>query len=247
VEIRALSWNLFHGRAESGRAGRELFREFASVLAEADWDLALLQECPPRWSESLAGECDATVAHRVLTSRNWLTPLRSALARRNPDLLGSWEGGSNLTVVRGRLAKCRFGERRSLLLRRFPERRRMAFVRVSKGLCIANVHASKRRALAEGDVLLAAERAVAWADGSPLIFGGDLNLRPERSRVLAKLKEQFGLGGAIPRSIDHILARGVVLEKPADRWPATRREVDSQRGRLRLSDHSPVEGVFRLR
>ena len=40
-------------------------------------------------------------AQRSLTSRNWLGSVRGALARWNPDLLGSWEGGSNLTLVRG--------------------------------------------------------------------------------------------------------------------------------------------------
>lgn len=247
MEIRALSWNLFHGRAENGRPGRELFGAFAAVLAKADWDLALLQECPPRWSEGLARECAATATHRVLTSRNWLAPLRSALARRNPDLLGSWEGGSNLTLVRGRLAKWRVAESRALLLRRFPERRRMAFLRLSPGLCVANVHASKRRALAEPDVLIAAERAVGWAGETPLIFAGDLNLRLEKSDVLAKLEEHLGLRRPTPESIDHILARGMEIEKAADPWPAPRREVEADGGRLRLSDHAPVEAVLRLR
>ena len=122
VEIRAITWNLFHGRdfppdpalytwrsrlrrvternATHVQVNRELFREFAEVLCAARWDVALLQECPPRWSAALAAACKA-VAQRSLTSRNWLGPVRGILARRNPDLLGSWEGGSNLTLARG--------------------------------------------------------------------------------------------------------------------------------------------------
>ena len=36
----------------------------------------------------------------MLTSRNALGPLRGLLARQNPDLMASGEGGSNLTLVR---------------------------------------------------------------------------------------------------------------------------------------------------
>ena len=44
------------------------------MLAGAEWDVALLQECPPRWARPLADACEAAT-HRVLTSRNWLLPL----------------------------------------------------------------------------------------------------------------------------------------------------------------------------
>ncbi len=41
------------------RLNRDLFREFAAFLAAAKWDIALLQEVPPRWGHRLA---DATGA-----------------------------------------------------------------------------------------------------------------------------------------------------------------------------------------
>ena len=69
------------------------------MLAAAEWDVALLQEAPPRFAEPLARACGAE-AHRVLTSRNGLGALRAAAARLNPDLIASGEGGSNLTLVR---------------------------------------------------------------------------------------------------------------------------------------------------
>jgi hypothetical protein len=37
-----LSWNLFHGRSQPP-AGHELASEFASLLADWKWDLAMLQ------------------------------------------------------------------------------------------------------------------------------------------------------------------------------------------------------------
>ena len=71
IVVRALSWNLFHGRdfppdpslstwrsrllriTERGptyaQVNRPLLPEFAGVLAGMEWDFALLQEAPPRW------------------------------------------------------------------------------------------------------------------------------------------------------------------------------------------------------
>ena len=49
-------------------------------------------------------------------------------------------------------------------------------------VCAANLHASAglpERAATE--VVRAAEHAIAWSDGDPLVFGGDLNLRPRRN------------------------------------------------------------------
>ena len=121
VEFTAISWNLFHGRdfppdpeLRSWRSrllridernethvqvNRDLSAEFATLLAGAAWDVALLQEAPPRFATPLARACGAE-SHRVLTSRNALGPLRGLLARQNPDLMASGEGGSNLTLVR---------------------------------------------------------------------------------------------------------------------------------------------------
>ena len=138
------------------QVNRELFREFAEVLCAARWDVALLQECPPRWSAELAAACEA-VAQRSLTSRNSLGPVRGMLARWNPDLLGSWEGGSNLTLVR-RVGADGLLDRRELVLRRLPERRTMAFARLDSGLCVANLHASTRPPLAAAEVRHALRR-----------------------------------------------------------------------------------------
>lgn len=269
MQFTAIAWNLFHGRdfppdpalftwrsrllrieernATHVQVNRELLREFATVLGGAAWDVALLQESPPRFAGPLARDCDAE-AHRVLTARNSFAALRHLLARLNPDLIASGEGGSNLTLVRrqGRLGA--IVERRELAIHvGKPERRAMAFVRTDGDICIANLHAtSNARALTAEDVLRAAGKATEWAGGRPLLFGGDLNLRPaEDPAVFDRLEERFGLTGATaPRAIDHLLSRGLEVVSPPTPWPPLRRELPCDGLALRLSDHTPVEASF---
>jgi endonuclease/exonuclease/phosphatase family metal-dependent hydrolase len=272
VRFTAIAWNLFHGRdfppdprlrtlrsrlfriternATHVQVNRGLLSEFADLLAEAEWDVALLQECPPRFADPLARACDAA-AHRVLTSRNALGALRAFAARLNPDLIASGEGGSNLTLVRTGGPLGGIEERRELAIHSGPlERRAMAFTRTGSGLCLANLHASAHRLdLAAEDVLRAATAASEWSGGRPLLFGGDLNLRPDESpAVFAELRERFGLAPpTAPDAIDHLLARGLEIIEPPHRWPPERREVRVEERALRLSDHAPVEGTFATR
>ena len=230
------------------RLNRDLFREFAAFLAAAKWDIALLQEVPPRWSHRLA-EATGAEAKSSLTSRNWLRPVMSPLARLRPHLSGSWEGGSNLILVRG--ASCglegsrpgtaieKFGQ---TTLTWFPERRVMSMVELECGLCVANFHASTGDRAA-GDVLKAARLANSRAGDRPLLLGGDFNLRPRSGEVFGQLEAEFGLvGQTSPASIDHLLVRGVEVVEPAEAWPAARRDVpDPDTGlKIRLSDHAPV-------
>jgi len=287
VEFTAVSWNLFHGRdfppdpalftrrsrllrveergATHVQVNRDLGDEFAAVLADAEWDVALLQECPPRFAAPLARACDAQ-AHRVLTSRNSLGALRGLAARLNPDLIASAEGGSNLTLVRRSFRNAGIVERHEVEIRRGrPERRAMGLTRVAIGrsdgqrglrvaageeareLCVANLHAtSDAPALASEDVLRAAEAAVAWAGDSPLLFGGDLNLRPaEQPGAFAELRERLGLAGETgPEAIDHLLGRGLRAGAPPLPWPPPRRELPWRGLALRLSDHAPVQAGF---
>lgn len=264
-----MAWNLFHGRdfppdpkLRSWRSrllrfdvrnethvqvNRDLTGEFATLLAGADWDVALLQECPPRFATPLARACSAE-AHRVLTSRNALGPLRALLARQNPDLMASGEGGSNLTLVRvpGRLGG--IAERRELAIHEgAPERRAVALTRTASGVCVANLHATNDAPkLATEDVLRAARAATEFARGAPLLFGGDLNLRPEENpEAFERLREDFGLTGPTgPRAIDHLLGRRLKLLDEPTAWPPERRELPLEGRALRLSDHAPVEAKF---
>ena len=264
--IRAISWNLFHGRdrppdrrlltwrsrllriAERNethvQVNRDLRPEFARLLAQAQWDVALLQECPPRWVARLAADCGAA-AHVSLTSRNSLAPLRSLLARANPDLIASAEGGSNVILVRDEGAAA-ISEPRELVIATRPERRTMAFARLRSGIAVANLHASNRPpGDAAQEVIEAAETAIRWAGQRPLILGGDFNLRPDRApQVFARLAE---LGFSAPGeadAIDHLLVRGLSVASSAERWAPERREVAEGGLAIRLSDHAPVEAEF---
>ena len=224
------------------QVSRDLFDEFARLLANAEWEVALLQECPPRWAKPLARACGAE-AQRVLTSRNHVPLLQGAIHRLSPDLLGSWEGGSNVTLVRRR----GIVERRELVIRPGdPERRTMAFARLDNGVCVANFHASNDNyALAEEEVRLAAETASGWATDAPLIFGGDFNLRPNRSPLFGELADHFGLRApTAPDAIDHLLVRGLEIREAPHQWPAEAREIPWHGLALRLSDHAPVEALF---
>lgn len=271
MEFTAIAWNLFHGRdfppdraLRSWRSrllridernethvqvNRDLSQEFATLLASAAWDVALLQEAPPRFAAPLARACEAE-SHRVLTSRNGLGALRALLARQNPDLMASGEGGSNLTLVRvpGKLGG--IAERHELAIHEGePERRAMAFTRTASGVCIANLHATNDQPqLAIEDVLKAARAADRWAGDSPLIFGGDLNLRPaEDPEVFAKLEAEFGLAApTAPKAIDHLLVRGLEVTAAPTAWPPERRELPLDGRALRLSDHAPLEARFHI-
>jgi endonuclease/exonuclease/phosphatase family metal-dependent hydrolase len=122
----------------------------------------------------------------------------------------------------------------------------MAFTRLEDGPCIANLHASKDDGLAAAELLAAADRAVEWAAGAPLVLGGDFNLRPRQSEAFGELARRHGLSEpAEPDAIDHLLARGLEVVDASRAWPAHRRELDGDGLALRLSDHAPVQAHFR--
>jgi endonuclease/exonuclease/phosphatase family metal-dependent hydrolase len=268
--IRVLSWNLYHGRDfppdpalftwrarlfrvterndTHAQVNRPLLREFAELFARLEWDVALLQEAPPRWFRTFTDRLGASGA-MALTSRNLLPALQRRLADCNPDLLASSEGGSNQLLARGRIVAVR-----RMTLARFPERRRMLWVRLDMAegrVCVANVHASAGLPLrAAAEVEAAAERAVAWSGDDPLILGGDLNLRPRRDpEPFTRLRGRFDLRDPTePDAIDHLLVRGLdVVEPPAPLRPELREVTGPDGLRLRLSDHAPVVASFALR
>jgi len=271
--LRLLTWNLFHGRDFPPNAGlltrrsrwlrraerdathlqvnRSLRAEFATRLAGWKWDVALLQEAPPRWLPDLE-QATGAAGVRDLTSRNSLAPLRAWVAERNPDLIASNEGGSNMLLVR---PPARIVATRTETLATRPERRRLAMARLElpgdRRLVVACMHLSvpsTSRGMAEA--LRAATLATEWAGGDPLVFGGDLNLRPADHRAaFDDLHDRFGLAAPTgPRAIDHLLARSLdVVARPAV-LPAAEREVAGPGGlAIRLSDHAPVVASFGLR
>ena len=267
-----MTWNLYHGRddppepslntwrsrllrrTELGRTyaqvNRSLRGPFSDLLAAWPWDLALLQETPPRWLRPLALSCRAGGAG-ALTSRNHFAPLRAALAEWNPDLIASNEGGSNVLLVR---APLRIAAVERVTLAERPERRRLLLARVDGPggrLAVANMHLSvSSTGQGPREAVEAAQRATAFAGADPLLFGCDLNLRPAREPgAFEELHRRFGLAPPTsPQAIDHLLARGLVPREPPRALPADAREVEGPAGlRVRLSDHAPVTASFGLR
>ena len=269
-QVRVLSWNLYHGRdfppdpalftwrsrllrvternATHAQVNRPLLDEFARVLDGLEWDVALLQEAPPRWFDELARRTGSN-GIRVLTSRNLFPPLQARLADLNPDLIASSEGGSNQILARDPLA---IVEHRRLTLAWRPEQRRMHWARIALGdgsrLCVANLHASAGLpGRASLEVMQAAKAALAWSGDDPLVFGGDLNLRPNRdSATFDALRGDLGLGDpTAPDAIDHLLVRGLAVQSRPRRLAPERRELTEPDGlRIRLSDHAPVAATF---
>lgn len=231
------------------RVNRSLLAEFTTVLARDPWDIALLQEAPPRWLRRL-GEGTAASGVAALTSRNLGACLRGPVADWRPDLIGALEGGSNQLLVRPPL---RITGVRRLTLRLLPERRRMLFAVVESPdgarVAVANLHASFHNPRAAvRDVERAAARASEWAGTLPLIFGGDLNLRPQTSpAAFGDLDRAFGLDGATGAlALDHLLQRGLAPEGAPRSLPAGWRETRSDEGLLiRLSDHPAVVREFK--
>lgn len=221
------------------------------MLGSIPWDIAFLQEAPPRWLVTLERELGAEGA-LALTSRNLGGPVRGALAKLNPDLIASNEGGSNQLLVRPpwRIAEVR---RHTVTLE--PERRAMLWARLEapggRALCVANLHATTPgRPNGPAELLAAAGTADGWSDATPLIFGGDLNQRPaERPELFAQLADRYGLAPpTAPREIDHLLARGLEVVEPPHALPDSARQLPASEGRvLQLSDHPCVVAGYKVR
>jgi endonuclease/exonuclease/phosphatase family metal-dependent hydrolase len=243
-----VTWNLYHGRSVPPGPNRSLLPEFTRALDSVEWDVALLQEAPPRWRDELARSLHAESA-LALTSRNFGAPLRAWIADRAPNLIKSSEGGSNQLLVR---APWSIEESRVHTLTRRPERRRMLWARLAglggAAFAVANLHGSVDTVRgAREQVLEAAARAVEWAGPLPLLFGGDLNLRVTRQpELFATLAERFGLAAPTARdAIDHLLVRGVEVLEPARQAAPEEREVEVGGGRVvRLSDHAYVTSAL---
>jgi len=270
--MRVLSWNLYHGRdfppdkalftwrsrllriternETHVQVNRLLRDEFTRWIADREWDVAMLQETPPLWFRAIGGRARSNGV-RVLTSRNVVPPLQRLAANINPDLIASWEGGSNQLFVR---APGRILEHRKMTLARRPEQRRMVWARIrlagGETVCFANLHASAGLPeKASRELIAAAANAVEWSAGDPLVFGGDLNVRPARDPLaFTELRERFGLGDPTgPHAIDHILARDFAVVAHPKRLAGEERELPESSGlRLRLSDHAPVIARFEV-
>jgi endonuclease/exonuclease/phosphatase family metal-dependent hydrolase len=212
--MRVLTWNLFHGRSVPD-SRHELLGDFADKLGGWEWDVTLLQECPPWWPGPLARACGAVERH-VLTSRNGLLALRRAIGVRRPDLIRSNGGGCNAILVR----RPRVVDHRVARLCRLPERRWVHAVRLSPGAWVGNLHCSGPDVDARRDTERAAAAVAAWTKSAPALLGGDFKLR-------APAAPGFALAGG--HAVDHFMVSGWGVAGPVA-------VLDGGR----LSDHKPV-------
>jgi endonuclease/exonuclease/phosphatase family metal-dependent hydrolase len=249
--VRALTWNLFHGRDFPVVTDykHSLRVEFAALLARFEWDFALLQEAPPRWFRELAVTAGAQ-GRLCKTSRNQLGLVRGLIADRAPDLIKSAEGGSNQILFR---PPWTVAEERRLTLAHLPERRRMLWLRLQHpggaAVCVANLHGSAHRsARAAQELERAAAAAREWSGEGPLVLGGDFNVRPrEQPWVFERLAQQGFSGATGDTLIDHLMGRGLTVTEPPRLLRAVRREVAAGGvPRVRLSDHAVVVATFEV-
>jgi endonuclease/exonuclease/phosphatase family metal-dependent hydrolase len=222
VELRVLTWNLFHGRAVPP-ADRDLLDAFGAALHGWEWDVALLQEVPPWWTEPLAERVGAEY-RQALTSRNALPWVRRALARRWPELMKSQGGGANAILAR----RDRIVAHQVALLTRTPERRVAHGVSLGCGVWVVNLHATAHdEAAAQRDGAATAAAALTWARGDAVVLGGDFNLRAPQWPGFA------AVGG---HDVDHLFIAGAL----------SARGGAAALDRGELSDHAPVAVDLRL-
>jgi endonuclease/exonuclease/phosphatase family metal-dependent hydrolase len=169
-----------------------MLEDFSRALAGWEWDVALLQEVPPWWPETLARRLDCEQVS-VRTSRNAVLPLRRFVAVRWPDLIKSNGGGANAILARSD----RIVEHRSVRLCRVPERRWAHGVQLAYGIWVVNLHATAHHPdRARRDLTVAAREAQSWSCDLPLVLGGDFNLRAP---------EVEGLRSVADSDVDHLL------------------------------------------
>ena len=227
--------------------------EFAGVLAAADWDVALLQECPPRWADAArarpAGPRPTACSPRATRSPR-CAPL---LARLNPDLIASNEGGSNLTLVRGemrRAPRARAHARAAARAASDGVHAARPAALGARGSAIANLHASAgaaRRGTAEARGARARRRARVRVGrrGRRSSSAATSTCARATRDVFERLAERHRAARARPAPTRSTTcsSRGLEIVEPPTAWPPERREVARATARaIRLSDHAPVRG-----
>jgi endonuclease/exonuclease/phosphatase family metal-dependent hydrolase len=260
VNLQIRTWNIAHGRDVPagdghGHVRRKLLDEMAALMVEERPDIVMLQEVPVWAAGHLRRATGMGVtlapcygAHVPFLHVPLPVALGAAVGRALPDLVR--------TQVEGQANAVLYGERMLLVSARrvqINQRQRLRgepriaqLVRLrhrtaGRELVVANVHADpgdNRQQLERAGYML--ER---FARGAPMVLGGDLNVDAS-SPALRALVARGWVENSQAVDIDHILVRGLQVERPATRWAPERRDLALNGGRpVRLSDHDPVDAV----
>jgi endonuclease/exonuclease/phosphatase family metal-dependent hydrolase len=256
---------------------RKWIGEMAACIAAWAPDLCALQEVPTSAVRTIVARTGMLALGATTGPLIGPARLRDALAARNPDLWLTHEGNANLLLLGPRLRlvpgsarPVRLNPIASILrstvrlrleagevVRYLLEPRRAVVAQVEAGgtrVAAASLHCHNARnpALIGTELARAAAALDAMGPGGPAILAGDLNARPGHAAFGAL--SAAGWDGAAPVpgiGIDRILHRALDAVEEAHRVPAAERElVGTWRGetrRVRLSDHDPVLGVYRVR
>ena len=194
---------------------------------------------PARVGRPALGASARRRRYGALTSRNSLSPCGALIAERNPDLMGSWEGGSNLTLVRPpwRIVEASVPAAEPVAGARLRERRRLALTRLRRPRPrgVRREPAPERRALArqaEREARRAAEIALDWAGGAPLCSAATSTCDRRSTEVFERpVRQRLGCAARPnPDAIDHLLARGLETVGPAHAMAAAAARAGRARG-----------------
>jgi endonuclease/exonuclease/phosphatase family metal-dependent hydrolase len=245
------TWNLFHGNTLP--PGRHAYLRAMVELVTADRpDVVCVQEVPA-WALGRLGTWAGMMELPALARPSRIGPLRvpSALGRAltaaNHGLLRSaFAGQGNSILLRpdaGVIASAAIRINPDAV-RAEPRVAQRVECRLADGrrVTIANLHCTNSPDPQVCDTELG--RALHWVEratpaGVILILAGDVNVTPERSKVLPNLGP--GFSSPVPASIDQILVRGA--ESSTSRVWA---EEERRYGSKLLSDHAPVELTIEL-
>ncbi len=241
MEITVLCWNIFHGRDFPPDPELRSWRSRLLRLNESNDDprpgqprphAGVRRRCsppPPGTSRccrsarrASPGRWRARAAPSTTGSSPRATSSASgaaALARQNPDLMASGEGGSNTTLVRvpGKLGG--IAERRELEIHAGePERRSMAFTRTASGVCVCQPARDQRPAGAGGGRRAAGRRSGDRVGGGR---AADLRRRPQPAA---------GRGPGALRAARRGLRARLAGDRPAGDRPRPRPRPQSRRG-----------------
>ena len=259
MQFTAISWNLFHGRdfppdpelrtwrsrllrrsetnATHVQVNRDLDGGVRELLGATAWDVALLQEAPPRFAAA------AGPGQRRRGPPGVHLPQLARLAAR--------EGWRGINPGPDRLRRGRLqpdpGAGASGPLGGIAERRELDDPQGPPRAPCDGLHREPRRASASptctrptgtpnlrSQTCCAAARAASeWAGSGPCSSAAiSTSARREDPEVFDDLRERFGLTAPTgPRAIDHLLVRGLDDVAAPTPWPARRRELPRRLGR----------------